>query len=67
MGNKKININTDRCKSCGYCVEACPKKALSFSGNLNEKGYDYVQVDDTLCIGCGSCYRVCPDCVFEVI
>ena len=42
----KVKLNTARCKGCGYCVEDCPKKALSFSGNINDKGYDTVQVDD---------------------
>lgn len=36
----KIKINTARCKGCGYCVNDCPRKALSFSGNINDKGYD---------------------------
>ena len=45
----------------------CPRKALSFSGNINDKGYDTVQVDDALCVACGTCYRVCPDSVFEIL
>ena len=63
----KIKINTARCKGCGYCVNDCPRKALSFSGNINDKGYDTVQVDDSLCVACGTCYRVCPDSVFEIL
>ena len=43
----KIKINTVRCKGCGYCVNDCPRKALSFSGHINDKGYDTVQVDDS--------------------
>ena len=61
----KIKINTARCKVCGYCVNDCPRKALAFSGNINDKGYDTVQVDDALCVACGTCCRVCPDRVFE--
>lgn len=45
----------------------CPRKAPSFSGNINDKGYDTVQVDDSLCVACGTCYRVCPDSVFEIL
>ena len=41
--------------------ERLPRKALSFSGHINDKGYDTVQVDDSLCVACGTCYRVCPD------
>lgn len=50
----KIKINTVRCKGCGYCVNDCPRKALSFSGHINDKGYDTVQVDDSLCVACGT-------------
>ena len=42
----KIKINTARCKGCGYCVNDCPRKALSFSGNINDKGYDTVHMSE---------------------
>ena len=61
----KVKQNIKNCKGCGYCVAECPKKAISFTGNISDKGYDTVQVDDSLCVACGSCYRVCPDRVFE--
>lgn len=63
----KVKLNLALCKGCGYCVEECPRKALSFSGNISSKGYDTVQIDESLCIACGSCYRVCPDRVFEIL
>jgi 2-oxoglutarate ferredoxin oxidoreductase subunit delta len=63
----KVKLNIKNCKGCGYCVAECPKKAISFTGNISDKGYDTVQVDDELCVGCGSCYRVCPDRVFEIL
>lgn len=63
----KIKLNISRCKGCGYCVAECPRKALRFSGNISEKGYDTVCVDEELCVACGSCYRVCPDSVFEIL
>lgn len=61
----KLKIDAERCKSCGYCVASCPKKALSF---VRDEGklYDTVVVDDEKCIRCGICYRVCPDYVFEI-
>lgn len=61
-----LSINIEKCKSCGYCVISCPKKALKLSGCLNNEGYDYVKVDDDKCIKCGICYTVCPDNVFEI-
>lgn len=63
----KVKLNIDRCKGCGYCVAECPRKAISFTGQISAKGYDTVKVDDKLCIACGSCYRVCPDGVFEIL
>ena len=48
-GNEEIatlRISTERCKSCGYCILACPSKALRLSGQLNKEGYDYVANDE---------------------
>ena len=44
----------------------CPKKAISFGEELNEKGYKTVIIDDEKCVGCGVCYHMCPDCVLEL-
>ena len=63
----KVKLNIKNCKGCGSCVAECPRKAISFTGNISDKGYDTVQVDDSLCVACGSCYRVCPDRVFEIL
>ena len=63
---EKVYTNPTRCKGCGYCINACPKDAISVSGHVNEKGYKTIVVDDTKCIVCGTCYRVCPDYVFEI-
>ncbi len=63
----KVKIEISRCKGCGYCVDECPRKAISFTGIIGEKGYDTIKIDDDLCIACGSCYRVCPDRVFEIL
>lgn len=62
----KVKISKERCKSCGICIRECPKKAISISSEVNEKGYKVVCIDDEVCIGCGICYHMCPDCVFEL-
>lgn len=64
--NDKAYANPDRCKGCYYCMNECPKKAISISGYVNSKGYEAIEVDQEKCIGCGICYTVCPDCVFEI-
>ena len=36
----KVTFNTDKCKGCGLCVDACPKKCLAIAQDkLNSKGY----------------------------
>lgn len=64
---KKVLVREERCKQCGICVAHCPKKAISFSDEINMKGYQPVVVDNELCIGCGICYTMCPDWVFEIL
>ena len=39
----KVKIAKERCKACGYCIRECPRKAISFSEHMNEKGYKYIQ------------------------
>ena len=63
----KVKLEIERCKGCGYCVAECPKKAISFTGNISAKGYDTITVNEDLCVCCGSCYRVCPDGVLEIL
>ena len=63
---EKVYYNPVRCKGCGYCINACPKKAISVSAYVNTKGSSAIVVDDEKCIVCGICYRVCPDYVFEI-
>ena len=64
---KRIKINTALCKGCGYCVAACPKKALSLSEEFNPAGYNFAVVNADECVGCGTCYTVCPDYVYTII
>ncbi len=62
----KVNLNTERCKACGFCIRVCPKKAIEMTAELNSKGYTLVKIDEAKCIKCGVCFWVCPDSVFEV-
>ncbi|HHT86430.1 MAG TPA: 4Fe-4S binding protein [Clostridiales bacterium] len=64
----KVIINEERCKGCGLCVRACPKKIMQLSKTkLNSKGYHPSEVTDmSQCIACASCARTCPDAVIEI-
>lgn len=64
--SKKAKIDHIKCKGCYYCIDICPTKAISKSGQSNVKGYDYVIIDPEKCIGCGNCYVICPDCCVEI-
>ena len=67
MKQKKHIIDTRRCKSCGLCVEACPKKALAIGHELNANGYEVVERDADKCVLCNICGIVCPDVAVGVI
>lgn len=61
-------IDTEACKGCGLCVEACPQNILEIKvSRVNRKGYPYVEVTDgERCTGCAACGIVCPDSCITV-
>ena len=62
----KIIIDTERCKGCGLCVAACPKKIIVISEKSNKHGYFPAKTDSCDCTGCAACAIMCPDAVIEV-
>ncbi len=63
----KITIHENKCKGCGLCILACPKKLLNLSDKINQKGYHPAECSDMeKCIGCAFCARMCPDSVITV-
>jgi len=64
----KVTFTVDRCKGCGLCVEACPKKILEIAKDvLNAKGYHPARMtEQEKCIACAMCAMMCPDCVIKV-
>ena len=63
----KIVIDQQRCKSCGLCIEFCPKSVIETNPELNEAGFHAARIvsqDD--CTGCGSCALMCPEVCIEI-
>ncbi|MDP8215937.1 MAG: 4Fe-4S dicluster domain-containing protein [Candidatus Kaelpia imicola] len=63
----KIIIKKDFCKSCGFCVNVCPKGILVMDDKLNTLGYSPVKVvGESSCIKCMRCIAVCPEACIEI-
>lgn len=62
-----IEVDKNRCKGCGLCVDSCPKKIIRLSVSINQKGYHYAeQFDPAKCIACKMCAQTCPDVAIYV-
>jgi 2-oxoglutarate ferredoxin oxidoreductase subunit delta len=63
----KVVVLSEYCKSCGLCINVCPKQVLAFGDKANQKGYYTVVVSrPDECIGCSLCGTVCPDLALEI-
>lgn len=64
----KAIFNKEKCKGCGLCVAACPKKIVEQRfDEINSKGYHPADITDAeKCIGCAFCATMCPDCAITV-
>ncbi len=65
----KVEIDTERCKGCGLCVEACPRGCLVMGKEFNSQGYAFAVFEPGAkgCSGCGMCMEMCPDMAITVI
>jgi 2-oxoglutarate ferredoxin oxidoreductase subunit delta len=62
----KIVIDQEYCKSCGFCIEHCPKKLIVLATSYNEAGYYPALFQEGECTGCAICALVCPEACIEV-
>ena len=64
----KVTFIEERCKGCGLCENACPKKIINLRGDkLNAKSYHPAAVtDDKDCISCAFCAIMCPETIITV-
>ncbi len=56
-----VELNSEECKGCGLCVEACPPKVLKLSARFNQYGYHPAEYTGAGCTGCGICFFACPE------
>ena len=56
-----VTINTEECKGCGLCVEACPPKCLELERELNQYGVHPAHYIGENCTGCSICFYTCPE------
>ncbi|MDR2967472.1 MAG: 4Fe-4S binding protein [Methanobacteriaceae archaeon] len=74
---EKIELNREKCSSCGTCTKFCPTNAISMKDKsiieaadnksypkLEEGKYPYIKKN--LCIGCGACVNLCSQGVFDL-
>lgn len=62
-----IVIDGNRCKGCGLCMAACPKKHIRMTDQEDSRGKRMAGIEEHPdCTGCGFCYMVCPDVAITV-
>jgi heterodisulfide reductase subunit A-like polyferredoxin len=56
-----VEVDRERCISCGACISPCPSRAIRFDESLD------IEIDERRCIGCGICVRACPRKAIQLI
>ncbi len=64
----RVAVKEERCKGCGYCLNACKKEGLSLSSaRRNRSGYNVATFSpESDCSGCALCAELCPEVALEV-
>jgi len=58
---KTLQIDMDRCISCGACISPCPTRALRFKPDWT------IEFDEERCVACRVCVNACPVKVVTVL
>jgi ferredoxin len=53
-----MDLNNQKCKSCGQCVEVCDFEAIEPLPSISGGYAGYTITKD--CVDCGACIDVCP-------
>lgn len=56
-----VEINSNECKGCGLCLEACPPRCLELARGLSSYGVHPAHYRGEGCTGCGICFYCCPE------
>ncbi|GFO57009.1 2-oxoacid:acceptor oxidoreductase subunit delta [Geomonas sp. Red276] len=63
----RIEIDQLRCKGCGLCTIACPRKLIQLCERVNIQGYTPAEAPNLeQCTGCALCAEICPDVAITV-
>jgi 2-oxoglutarate/2-oxoacid ferredoxin oxidoreductase subunit beta len=65
----RVEFDTQVCKGCGVCIEACPEDIIEFADVFNHRGVKPTRLVEgglVRCTACGNCAVVCPDSAVEV-
>jgi len=49
-----VDIDREKCTSCGACISPCPVSALTFDPSYT------LLLDENRCVGCRVCVDACP-------
>ena len=67
MMKGKITIDSELCKGCRYCIDACPSGVIGIGKQFNKQGlFPAVVIHAESCNGCALCARICPEIAIEV-